>query len=329
MMFTEKLLQQSSKLLKQAPDGLSAHLYEHIIASRVENQLFESGYLSVLDYDIWGYSRSRTCSIDTRFRTKQAEIAFIKAFDHIDEPIDAEQCRKAAEECACEYIRTCEIIEDTLLEHINCIAKLPWESGQTYDIDIEDNSTSVNRSFVTAGIRYSRQAPQSFINIVVGYVVPWTFFAKNSHLKPLGMVVIEALAMNQARHITNGYRCYNAGLFWQEGVQRLAYGNRYKFKKDDRPTLQALADTLKSGLRPLKERDFTAKLHRLLTDGYSSGQEPYFSDSTMYDIAGVEIGAKGWAKIATVKNIESIIENVAVSITDRNETRTIKIDSIL
>lgn len=318
---SQKLLKQSSKLLKQAPDGLIAHLYEHIISNRISERLFASGYLEVLDYDIWGYTRNRTCSIDTRFRSEAARAAFIKTFAHIDEPVSVYECLRSVEECSCEYARKYEIVEDTLLKELNGLTQLPWISARQYGIDKADDITSVNRQYSAPGIKYGHCVPGSFMHVIFEYTIPRTFFAENTRLKPLGMIVIEALGMNQINLISRTHRCYDTNASWQENVQRLACSQYFLFSKSKQPILAELTDVFQGNLKLIGQRHFTEKLHILLTDLYAEGKEQYFSDVTMYNIAEVEIGAEGWKAIATKKNIELILENLSIRVTNLKESR--------
>lgn len=308
---------------KTVHDSLSAHLYEHIIANKIDSYLFQNNYLQIVDYDFWAYTLGNTIAFTLKFYNSDCEKDFLKCFSS---PFDIKEseCMRALEECSIEYSRNYVCDMKAILQILSKYEHEPFVPKKLFKTVMCNEIMSSNYTPATKGVEYGNESVEDFSYAITEYVVSKEFFKDNRELKPLAMMLIQAISLNHLRETCRTYRAYDSGDEWERGVDRLAYRNYISFRNDNFPELDSFYQTTHNNLVNQNNKKLIPKLNELLTVKYSKESDYYFDDSEMFSISKMIIGADGWKNLASISNLRLVIENLSIKILYADEDRELK-----
>jgi hypothetical protein len=313
-------------LVKQINHGLYAHIYEHIVANRIDTSLLREGLLPVISYSFYAETWNGVASL--HFETYNDST--LEIFDNIAKvelkrDILLDELHRAIEECAGEYERNLRSIDaDRLLSVISSVHKTEWLQLCDFDQVYSDEKDKAFSEFATDFISYGKRSPNSFQEVNYTYTLPSKFCKEYPDLKPLAAVAVQALALLQIRFMADAHRGYDKGDEWAEYHPYVGYYHSFIYNKKLHMTLEEVLATYSKGLNAARRNMLVEKVLYLLRDTYQNVDNYYFSAATLHAISGSIIGSKGWAKIATEKNMLLTLKNISVEIEMADNKKTIR-----
>jgi len=300
---------------KQADDGLTAHVYEHIIARYVEAYMFAHKCLLLTDYDMWAKTYGRTCFFETRFQNERAKKHFKKALDSVDTlTITSMMMDNAVQECAIEYRRPALKVHENFSEVLNQLNAVQWNTIENFTYDKAEALSSVNTQFKNMYARFAARSARKFEEIIVEYEIDETVFTDSPALKALAVLVIQTIALNQSALIAPQLHIYDDGDEWDEGADRVAYRTHVIFNMGQTPSKLEFKKLFDANRATMMKDGLSDKLQQLIQHNYSNESQQYFSGQVMNSITGgLVLGGAGWRQIATPKNIDLVLSNLKVN----------------
>jgi len=299
---------------KQADDGLTAHIYEHIIAHYIEMYMRERGCQLVTDYDMWAKTYGRMCLLETRFQTKSAQKDFEKAIKLTSKLVISDSMiDNAVNECGIEYRRLVLKTEDSFSGALNRLATIPWDITENLSYDKAESLSSVNTQFKNEHIRYASRSPRKFEEVILEYALDEKIFASNPPLKALAVLVVQTIALNQSAFLATQLQMYDDGDEWDEGAARVAYRVHVSFTSESLPSQQKMRQIFNANQTAILNAGLADKIYQLIQDNYAQENQQYFSLQTMNNITGgIVIGGAGWQQVGTRENINLLLRELEV-----------------
>lgn len=302
---------------KQATDGLIAHVYEHVAATHIDTYMRQHDQLLLVDYDSWGKTYGTSCFIETRFHTEESAHVFHEALENLTKTtFNAETVLHAAQSCACEYERPLTHIDEGLTITMNELNSMPWKTAQEFTFEQAQDTSSVNTTFKDKNIQYDEHAPESFEELIIEYGIPERVFAGQPALKALGVVVVQALALNIIRIATDITPSYDTGDEWNEGAQNVMYRHYQRYNTESLPTIASAKKSHNESVQALIKKGIASKITRVIQENYANESLRYFDTQTLNNITGgIIMGGQGWKDVATKENVELLLNSVQTAIT--------------
>lgn len=299
---------------KATPNGLLAHIYEHAFATRVHNYMRDRKWLLLVDYDMWAHTYERTAVLEFKLHIvshDELEMALEKLSEF---PISLEEIQAAGIECAIENQRKVkEFNPKTLLPQVQQLHKKPWQSSEAFTYDICPEKLCIDEMTSIEGFAYSARHSKDFTHYVIEYEVPAKIFQQSPQLRPLGVLVVQALALNFISSSARDFTYYDSGDLWAHGSTAVVYRHVMTFETGSAPTKKAMEEyTLKylGGTKNILGK----KIHDLIKNHYTNESALYFSQSVISSITRQTIGISGWQKIGTVENTSNIMGSLSIHV---------------
>jgi hypothetical protein len=299
---------------KKAPNGLIAHLYEHIIGEQISAYMTRHEQLLLLDYDLWAQTYGTSCFITARFQTLESERLYKEAIEAVQSiELSFSMVERAAGQCSAEYERPLIELGSLIHDDIMYLHEQSWLPVSEFGVEQATDETSVNTLFEYADVRYGRRRPQSFTRVFAEYSVSGEVYEDKPAMKALSILVVQALALNINNALNEDIIYYDSGDEWAEGSSEIGYRTLLVFSKKNAPSLEDLQDLFVKEQEHLLHEEFINKCIRLVRDNYEDESRQYFATAVHNRITGgIVIGPVGWKTVASADNLRDILKSLEI-----------------
>lgn len=299
-------------ILKQVANRNTAHVYEHMLARFLDQNLRKTGFWLDIDYEFTPYAIGNIL-VFPFFTDNPKVIQKIKELLKGHQP-SIRDVKWAAQEISNEYFRPYQANFDKLLTKIKQAHNTPWTKWQTLEITKPVHKNAAQ--FRSSEINFLRRNPKLFEI----HQVQSDAKGVALELRPLAAYVVYYFSINASlrinRYGVNGHPTYCDGYEWS-----LVYfsdpndivGRRlfFTFKKG---TVGAtdIAQLIKTERQKILDSDFIQRLSEKLRN--FNIRTCRFEEDETFQYSGFIVGSKYFKKFATTENIESIINKIEFTV---------------
>lgn len=293
--------------IKQSNNGITGHVYEHVVANHVVKELSQLGYKQLLHYELNAHTYDGIVVIEFETYSMSILRKFNKLLANVN--INAKSIKVAVGQIESEYERKSKINLSKLSRSLRVLRNSPWvrqeDFGFTKPIDSDDA-----RKLTTHVGGFDRKSTSRFNHFDVTYVVEDCSY----ELKTLAVYVVQIVALNYIDQVCADFESmYDAGDEWAEYQDTVGYSHTLTAPK----SLSLKAEMLEQHFiskYAITETDafidqVCAYIKRDITQPY-----PYFSHESIFAKSYQLVGTKVLKQTITRENIRSVIKSIRWSI---------------
>ncbi len=293
-------------LIKQSAFHSVGHIYEHIIADKINDFFMVQRYAPLLDYELNANTYDGIIVISVEAAHETMITGLLSILESVR--IDSDDITAAVNQISSEYERLVQYDVPELLDEVHELHTLPWTMREDFlrSNPINDDARELNSKL----IQFSNTSPHSFAEFSVTYRVKECPF----DLKPLAVYLLQALALSEINVMVQRIRnCYDSGDEWAEYQDLVGYSHKFRMLKKDMYSIDELR-SIEAGFREvILTSEFSRRLKNYLTE-HAADPIPYFNTKNLYAYSYQVIGHRGWKDIVSDNNIDTILKKLDVEI---------------
>lgn len=302
----------STTLFKNAPDGLIAHVYEHVVSSYLTTFALKNNLYILTDYTLWARTYGAIMYVEVETYTDSAEQLLRTALEQFGTMIiTAESIHKAAQQIAIELERPLVECSEDFIVTIRALHSVSWRELSELEAEQADPATSVNTLFSSNGYAYGNESQKSFLERTLHIEVDVSAYQDSPAKKALAVLVVQMVTLNIHALLEADAVFYDRGDEWDANGETVMYRTTLGFEASTVPSTEWASAKIAEYLDLLKSKDLTSKFVRLLGETYSNDYTHYFTLSDINQITdGIIIGNAGWRSVAESEIVSTILGHV-------------------
>lgn len=292
--------------IKQSPNGIVSHVYEHVVASHVLKALSAHGYQQLLDYEFSAKTFDGIVVLRIDTYSKRVLARFRTALDGA--AISSRSVGVAVTQIACEYERLEKIDSKSLERFVKDLHATPWVRSENYTHSKRISTADARELFTSIG-GFGAKSKKSFHQYEFTYTITHCPY----ELKPLAVYVLQIIGLNQIDHLSETIeRCYDAGDTWAEYQDGVGYAHTVTTPRDVVLTQTELDASSAENLASFVTKKGVRKIATYIKRDQSA-PFPYFSVESLFAKSYQVIGRRGFAQHLSHDSIRRILEMIEVS----------------
>lgn len=289
------ILTLMEKYYKIAPSHMVGHVYEHVIALKLDRLEIGKKNLPVLDYDLFGYTWDTTVLLEYRPEGIPSS------------PITTEEVEKVIGELECEYrktIRVKDMLE--LVNALNILDKLPW---------VPEDEFKASPKFEPGEDTFGKELiflPEKEMGERFGVSeVRFSFNEIDDELRPVALYLLYVIVRGADAIIGRDYNYFDDGAEYADLEDKTELTETY-FTRTNSISESKLIKEIRNSVEIMTRYGLCEKLCKYLI-GRRSNELP-FSPDELYRYGGYYVGKRGWERLAKPENVERILKSLSVSV---------------
>lgn len=288
------ILVKMERYYKVAPSHIIGHIYEHLVALRIDRFELSQNNLPVLDYDLFGYTWDTTILIEYR----QGGIPKV--------PIAIDDVEIVICELACEYKREITVKNmSSLISDLKTLDNRPWIPENEFFSSPEFKPDEI-RGDKNIVLRSEEESVGKFDTIKIEFI----FSGIEDEMRPVLLYLLYTIVRGADAVVGIKYNYFDDGADYAELEDKTELVETY-FVESRGEEKNWLLHEIRKSIDIMIQSGLYEKLHNYLV-GRGSYELP-FSPDELYRYGGYYVGKRGWEKLATPGKIERALKALSVT----------------
>ncbi|HEY8885890.1 MAG TPA: hypothetical protein VIM31_00090 [Candidatus Microsaccharimonas sp.] len=300
-------MKYSRTYIKQSNSGVVGHIYEHIAANQMINELYTRGLYRLLDYEL--VAETFDGIIVLRIETYQQKTMRIMNKVLSTVSFSTSHIKNAIGQIEAEYKRKSEFDTKELSNQLLALQQVPWTLSK--DFRVSQPITKRARELKSSIGGFGRLAKRDFKEFEIVYKIEDCPF----ELKTIAVYILQVAGFIQIDGFYLKFKqSYDSGDQWAEYQDTVGYLHFLTVAKTSNLDLKKVEKQFTDTLKLMNnDEKILGKMQKFIDRSLKS-EYPYFSLASSFANSYQIVGAKYLRRYNSVKNITALIEKVEYEI---------------